>query len=91
MLDDHGGYHHAGGLGAGAGILVVELLAVLFFVHFPKEMIAQPHPAVRLVQSVERRPEGIDDQLLVTWLEFHLLVSFNAQRYAFFLLKNKEK
>ena len=64
MLDDHVGYHHAGGLGT--GILVVELLAVLFFVHFPREMIAQPHPAVRLVQFVERRPEGIDGQLLVT-------------------------
>lgn len=85
MLDEHGGYHHTGRLGTGSGLLVVELQTIPFPIHVPRKMVPQPHPAVPLVKSVERRLENIDGQLLVTWFEFHLLASFNTQRYALFV------
>lgn len=54
-------------------------------------MVAQPHPPVLLVQVVERRPETVDGQLFVSWLESHLLVSFNTQRYSFFVKQKKKR
>ena len=90
MLDNHRTYNHAGRLCACASSLVVEFLTIQLLEVFPWEMIAQPHPTVPLVQPVKRRTEGIDGQLLVTWLEFHLLVSFNTQRYDFFVKRKKK-
>ena len=84
VLNEHGSYHHAGWLGTSTDSLIVELLTVLLLVLVPGEMVAQPHPPVALVLAVERRPETIDGQLLVSWLKSHLLVTFNTQRYSFF-------
>ena len=64
MLDQHRSYHHAGRLCTGSGCLVVMLLAVFLLVLVPREMVAQPHPPVALVQAVERRPETIDGNCL---------------------------
>lgn len=90
VLDEHSSYHHAGWLGTGSDSLVVECLTIQLLVLVPREMVAQPHPSVLLVQAVERRPETIDGQLFVSWLKSHLLVSFNTQRYSF-LVKQKKK
>ena len=90
VLDEHVAYHHAGWLGTGSDSLVVECLTVQLLVLVPREMVAQPHPAVLLVQAVERRPETIDGQLFVSWLKSHLLVSFNTQRYSFFVKQKKK-
>ena len=90
VLDEHGSYHHAGWLGTGSDCLVVECLTIQLLVLVPREMVAQPHPPVLLVQAVERRPETIDGQLFVSWLKSHLLVSFNTQRYSFFVKQKKK-
>jgi len=90
VLDYHGTYHHAGWLGTGSRRLVVECLTVLLFVLVPRKMVAQPNPTVALVQTLKGRPETVNGQLLVSWLKSHLLVSFNTQRYSFFV-KQKNK
>ncbi len=85
MLDDHGTYHHAGRLGAGSCCLVLECLTVQLLILILGKMVAQPNPAVGLVQPFKGGPETVDGQLLVSWLKSHLLVSFNTQRYSFFV------
>ena len=90
MLDYHGTYHHAGRLGTGSCCLVIECLTVLLLILIPRKMVAQPNPTVALVQPLKGGPETVDGQLLVTWLKSHLLVSFNTQRYSFFVKQKKK-
>ena len=90
MLDYHGTYHHAGRLGTGSCCLVVECLTVQFLIFVPRKMVAQPNPAVGLVQPFKGGPETVNGQLLVAWLKSHLLVSFNTQRYSFFVKQKKK-
>jgi len=56
----------------------------------PRKMVAQPNPAVGLVQPFKGGPETVNGQLLLAWLKPHLLVSFNTRRYSF-IVKQKKK
>ena len=89
MLDYHGTYHHAGRLGTGSCCLVIECLTVLLLILIPGKMVAQPNPTVALVQPLKGGPETVNGQLLVSWLKSHLFVSFNTQRYSFFVKQKK--
>lgn len=77
----YGTFHHMGRLGAGPCCLVIECLAVQLLVLVAGKMVAQPYPAVALVQPVKGGPETVDGQMLV---------SFNTQKYSFFVKQKKK-